>query len=79
MGLDITAYKNLKSVENPMLDEDGYPINWQTEWLAGASMEWSESVWAGRGDGVKSYTVYTYEKEFDFIIITFNYSIKSKC
>lgn len=38
MGLDITAYKNLKKVEKPQLDKDGYPVNWESEWLPGASM-----------------------------------------
>ena len=66
MGLDITAYENLKMVENPQLDEDGCPVNWDSEWMAGASMEWSESVRAGRGEGVDPKAVYTYENEFGF-------------
>jgi hypothetical protein len=66
MGLDITAYKNLKIVENPILDEDAQPLNWETEWKPGASMEWSESVFQGRGEGVDSNTVYTWEDSFRF-------------
>ena len=66
MGLDIIAYKKLHIVENPKLDDDGYPVNWETEWIAGASMDWSESVWAGRGEGVDSKAVYTYEDRYDF-------------
>lgn len=66
MGLDITAYKNLKVVENPEIDEDGYSVNYETEYKAGASMDWSESVWKGRGEGLDSQTVYTYEDEYDF-------------
>lgn len=31
MGLDITAYKLLGLVENPKLDEDGYPVNDEKE------------------------------------------------
>ena len=27
MGLDIRAYRGLKKIENPLLDEDGYPEN----------------------------------------------------
>ena len=41
MGLDITAYKNLKPVENPELDDDNYPVNYDTEWMP-CSMEFSE-------------------------------------
>lgn len=66
MGLDITAYKNLKKVENPILDEDGYPENWESNWLPGASMKWSESVWPGRGEGVDPDTTYSFEEEYDF-------------
>jgi len=66
MGLDITAYKNLKVVQNPDLDEKGYPINYDKEWLPGESMDWSEKEFPGRGEGVDSKTVYTYEDSFDF-------------
>lgn len=66
MGLDITAYKNLKVVENPKLDEDGYPENWDTEWTPGGSMKWSEKHWPGRGEGVEANKVYTFEEEFRF-------------
>ncbi len=66
MGLDITAYKNLKAILNPNLDSYGNPENWHTEWKPGASMDWSESCFPGRGEGVDSDTVYTYEDRFDF-------------
>lgn len=66
MGLDITAYKKLSKVENPKLDDDGYPENWQTEWKPGGGMIWSESCFPGRGEGVEPNTVYKYEDEFDF-------------
>ncbi len=49
MGLDIAAYKGLKKVENPKLDEDGYPVDYDSQWKPGTSMEWSESVWPGKG------------------------------
>lgn len=66
MGLDITAYKKLHKVENPILDEDGYPEDYDNEWMAGASMDWSEGIWKGRGEGVDSKTVYTYEDSYRF-------------
>lgn len=66
MGLDITAYKNLKKVENPELDEEGFPVNWDSEYMAGASMDWSESVWPKRGEGLDANAVYTYDDSFGF-------------
>lgn len=66
MGLDITAYKKLTMVENPKLDEDGYPENWETEWKPGEGMVWSESCFPGSGEGVIPHTVYTYEDSFGF-------------
>lgn len=66
MGLDITAYKKLKVVKNPVLDEDGELVNWETEWQPGASMEWSEKHFPGRGQGVESQTVYTWQDKFGF-------------
>lgn len=66
MGLDITAYKNLKVVENPKFDEYGEIENWDTEWMPGASMEWSEKHFPGRGEGVDHKKVYTWEDSFHF-------------
>lgn len=66
MGLDITAYKGLKEVKNPQLDEDGDLVNYDTEWKPGASMEWSEKHFTGRGEGVEADKVYTFEDEFGF-------------
>lgn len=66
MGLDITAYKNLKVVSNPVLDEDGNPENWESEWKPGASMKWSESCFFGRGKGIDPDAVYSWEDSFDF-------------
>lgn len=66
MGLDITAYKNLKLVEKPELDEDGEIVNWDSEWKPGASMEWSEKHFSGRGEGVNPNSVYTWEDSFGF-------------
>lgn len=66
MGLDITAYKKLKVVENPQLDEDGEIVNWETEWRPGGSMEWSEKHFPGRGEGVDPQKVYTWEDSLEF-------------
>lgn len=66
MGLDITAYKNLKVVENPELDEYGDIKNWRTEWTPGESMKWSEEHFPGRGEGVDPDKFYTWEKSFSF-------------
>lgn len=66
MGLDITAYKKLRTVEEPQRDEYGDLVNWNTEWTPGPSMDWSETHFPGRGEGVNSETVYTFEDEFGF-------------
>ena len=66
MGLDITAYRKLKVVTNPQIDEDGELINWDTEWKPGASMDWSEENFPGRGEGIDSEKVYTWEEEYGF-------------
>lgn len=66
MGLDITAYKNLKVVENPQVDEDGELLNWETEWQPGVSMEWSEKHFPGRGEGIDYKAVYTWEEGYGF-------------
>lgn len=65
MGLDITAYKKLKKVENPCLDEDGYPVDWN-QWKAGGGMEWSESIWPGKGHPIDPDAVYTWEDDYSF-------------
>lgn len=66
MGLDITAYKKLKVVENPQVDEDGDLVNWETEWTPGESMKWSEKHFPGRGEGIIADSTYTYEDSFGF-------------
>lgn len=66
MGLDITAYRKLRKADNPILDEDGYPDDYKKQWLPGASMDWSESVWKGKGSPVDSKTVYEWENSFEF-------------
>lgn len=66
MGLDITAYKNLRKIENPELDEYGYPVDYESEWKPGDSMKWSEKYFPGRGEGVNADTTYSYEESFSF-------------
>lgn len=66
MGLDINVYKNLKIVEKPEFDEDGYVLNWDSEWMPGESMVWSEEHFPGRGEGVNPRTVYSWEDKIRF-------------
>lgn len=66
MGLDINAYKGLRKVENPKFGSDGELENWESQWLPGASMKWSESVWPGKGKPIDPDTVYEYEDCFEF-------------
>lgn len=66
MGLDITAYKKLHKVENPVLDEYGDPQNYDTQWKPGGSMDWSESVWPGKGYPIEPNAVYEWEESFNF-------------
>lgn len=64
MGLDITAYRKLEVVENPKYDEYGELENWDTEWKPGSSMEWAETYFPGRAEGLDSTAVYRWsEKE----------------
>ncbi|WP_370225260.1 hypothetical protein [Cytobacillus sp.] len=66
MGLDITAYRKLKIVENPQFDQYGGLVNWTEEWTPGGSMEWSEKHFPGRGEGVDPQKVYTWEDSLEF-------------
>lgn len=66
MGLDITAYRKLKVVNEPKLDEEGDLLDWDTNWQAGGSMEWSEKHFPGRGEGIDPKTVYSWEESFGF-------------
>lgn len=66
MGLDITAYKKLKKVDNPILDKDGYPEDWNNYWKPGAGMLWSESIWQGRGYPINPELVYEWEDLYEF-------------
>ena len=66
MGLDITAYKKLKVVEKPEIDEYGDIVNYDTEWKPGAGMKWSEECFPGRGEGIEPLKVYSWGKSFEF-------------
>ena len=66
MGLDITAYRKLRKVENPELDEYGYPVDEENQWKPGASMEWSESVWPGKGKPINFESVYEWAECYCF-------------
>lgn len=65
IGLDITAYKGLQKVENPLYEGEELK-NWQTEWMPGPCLKWSESRWPGRAEGVDSETVYSFEDKYEF-------------
>ena len=65
MGLDLTAYRGLKKVENPVLDSDGNPIPWETHCKPNVTSE-QESHWPGRAAGLEKDTVYTYADSFGF-------------
>lgn len=61
MGLDITAYRGLKKVQNPILTEDGYPENDDVQWKPGESMKWSESIWPGKGEPIEYDSIYEWD------------------
>lgn len=66
MGLDITAYRQLKKIQNPKLDKDGYPENDNVQWKPGAEMKWSESIWTGKGEPLEYDEVYEWADSYDF-------------
>jgi hypothetical protein len=65
MGLDITAYSYLRPVQNVEM-EDGEPKDWMRYWRPGASLEWSEREFPGRGEGVDPSTIYETFGAFKF-------------
>lgn len=66
MGLDITARNKLRKAEKPDLDKEGYVNDYTRQWKPGASMEWSEKCFPGRGEGVEINTVYEWESSYSF-------------
>lgn len=65
MGLDITAYKCLRKIENPKFDEFE-DLECEYQWCPGVSMEWSESIWKGRGYPIEVDAVYEWQETFSF-------------
>lgn len=66
MGLDIRAFKRLKEVKNPKFDEYVELIDYENQWQPGAGMEWSESVWPGKGKPIAPKSVYEWEDCYCF-------------
>jgi hypothetical protein len=66
MGLDITAYSYLRPARDVEVEEDGSPKDWRRFWRPGASMEWSEKHWPGRGEGIDPRTIYDTYHRFGF-------------
>jgi hypothetical protein len=64
MGLDITAYRLLSKVENPELDEDGYPIAGH-QWRC-RRIEYTDRDFPGRAAGLESQVIYAFTDSFDF-------------
>lgn len=65
MGLDIIAYRKLKKVENPILDEDGYPVDYSNQWKSSISIDLSETYFPGRAAGIED-AVYTWDDDYYF-------------
>lgn len=61
MGLDISAYRQLVMVENPELDADGSPIDWDGKFQAFTSDEF-----ASQAEGIIDRAVYTYADSMGF-------------
>lgn len=52
MGLDITAYRQLKPAPEAELDSSGYPIDYGT-FVIFQALEWTEKNWPGRTGGLR--------------------------
>jgi hypothetical protein len=66
MGLDISVYRKLTPASGDVEMEDGYPVDYDTYWLPGPSMKWSEKTFPGRGKGIDPSTVYTFSEKSGF-------------
>lgn len=60
-GLDISAYSNLKIVNNPKLDEDGFPVNYEKEVLLSPSTDFPEQF-----AGLQANKVYSFKSSHEF-------------
>lgn len=66
MGLDITAYRQIKAVPNAELDADGYPVNWEKhQRISRGCVESTEQDWPGRTAGVEP-GIYEAAQSFGF-------------
>lgn len=66
MGLDVTAYRQLKLEPEARADADGSAP--EGMWCPGASMEWSEKQWPGRADGIPDANAYYSYSDADALI-----------
>ena len=64
MGLDITAYRSLSTVENPDLDGDGCPVA-DDQWKCRGT-QYSERNWPGRTRGLEADAVYRFADSLGF-------------
>lgn len=71
MGLDVIVFKGLKKIGtiNPS-DYESYYENHENDekWIPGPEMEWSESIWTGRGEPYESYGIYDIDKLYHYHI-----------
>ncbi len=66
MGLDITAYRQLKPDLTAEVDDEGYPKDWHKHFQPGVSLGWSEKEWPGRCPELSEGTIYSHTESLDF-------------
>lgn len=66
MGLDVIAFKKMSVVKNAEYDECGNLVHFDTQWMPGSLMKWSEEHFPGRAEGLDANAVYEYESVFMF-------------
>lgn len=65
MGLDITAYRQLKPAPDAPM-EDGQPVEWDKYFAPPQSIiNWTETNWPGRTAGL-SAGIYSFAESYDF-------------
>lgn len=66
MGLDITAYRKLKAAPDALLDEDGYPLDWERfDIITQSDIDRTEKDFPGSTKGLKA-GVYSFEATHNF-------------
>jgi len=66
MGLDITAYKQLKIEPNAAKEEDGSPVDWKRHvWIQPATVKWTNDNFPGRADPIQG-GIYSASDSFGF-------------